>query len=87
MANLQFGTREHLIAWIGTKTADEAFPAAAGCNCLFCQYGEANDIGPANDVATYAKTVAQVNLSPAEREIIVGGERTFGLALERALSL
>lgn len=87
MADLQFGTREHLIAWIGTKATDEAFQASAGCNCLFCQYGEANGIGPANDVATYAKTVTQVNLSDTEREIIVGGERTFGLALERALSL
>lgn len=78
----KLGTLDHLITWIAGKPANEAFVASATPQCLFCQYGEVFHLG-----TTYDEIVARVELSDAEREIIVGGERTFGLALERARSL
>lgn len=49
---------DDVTAWIATRPASETFPTAAGCNCLFCQYGEAMGLGSAWDVPTYAKTIA-----------------------------
>lgn len=79
-----FGTPQHLVAWIARQDPGGTFVAAAKPHCLFCQYGEAHGVGDAADPSTYARTVNHVALTPEERAAIVAEPRTFGDALRRA---
>lgn len=90
MARTEFGSLDHISAWIAAQPRATSYGVAAGARCLVCRYGEAHGVGSADDPATYVRTRNLMRIDDAQIRYLTSGDHRgqtcdFDSAFKRAI--